>query len=156
MSLLKFFEWFTARMPLAEWGRQCVLTKLSKTLIFFPRTLQASTTKKISVALQCATMNKILEPKSAFSVSPVSRTNSYFDKEKTLDMTRPSSTHLIPSRYFISYPLIKASDKAWEREARARPSIPARPIVPSFPLPTLSRVIKPYWRHDCSKTTMRS
>lgn len=52
------------------------------------RTLQASTTKKISVALQCATMNKILEPKSAFSVSPVSRTNSYCDKKKTLDMTQ--------------------------------------------------------------------
>lgn len=32
---------------------------------------QASATKKMSVALQCATMNKIQEPKSALRVSPV-------------------------------------------------------------------------------------
>ena len=33
---------------------------------------QAKATKKMSIALQCATMNKILEPKSAFDVPPVS------------------------------------------------------------------------------------
>lgn len=34
---------------------------------------QASATKKMSVALQCVTMNKILEPKSASDVLPVSK-----------------------------------------------------------------------------------
>ena len=33
---------------------------------------QAQATKKMSIALQCATMNKVMEPKSAFDVAPVS------------------------------------------------------------------------------------
>ena len=75
-------------------------------------------------------MNKILEPKSAFSIPSVSRTdfNWYCNKQKkkTLDLIRPLSTDLIPSRYFISYLLIKVSVKAQEHEACALVFLRAR------------------------------
>lgn len=47
-------------------------------------------------------------------------------KNKTLDLIRPLSTDLIPSRYFISYLLIKVSVKAQEREAWALAFLRAR------------------------------
>ena len=66
-----------------------------------------------------------------------------------LDMIRLLSTDLIPSRYFISYLLIKVSVKAREHEACALAFLRAR-LSPK----TVRRAIKPY-SFGCHMTSLK-